>query len=81
MKNRVNFLDVTLDLDQDTYEPYTKENNMIKYVHARSNHPHNILKNIPLGNESPVYQKLKKYLTNRSIYTRKRRTMQDFSTY
>ena len=46
MKNRVNFLDVTLDLDQDTYEPYTKENNVIKYIHASSNHPHNILKKI-----------------------------------
>ena len=42
-----NYLDVTLDLKQGTYSPYMKENNTIQYVHSNSNHPPQILKNIP----------------------------------
>ena len=43
----VNFLDVTLDLDLGTYKPFTKPNETKLYVHKMSNHPPNILKNIP----------------------------------
>lgn len=44
---RVDYLDVFLDLEQDCYEPFSKENNVIKYVHHSSNHPQIILKRIP----------------------------------
>ena len=43
----VNFLDVTFDLHLGTYKPYTKPNETKQYVHKLSNHPPNILKNIP----------------------------------
>ena len=48
-KKIVNFLDVTLNLDKGSYEPYAKPNNTLLYVHRESNHPHSILKSIPLA--------------------------------
>ena len=45
----VNYLDVTFDLEKDTYKPYMKPNHTPIYVHAESNHPPNILKNIPVS--------------------------------
>ena len=45
----VDFLDVTLDLNDGTHRPYMKPNNTPLYVHNDSNHPPSVLKNIPLG--------------------------------
>ena len=42
-----NFLDVTLDLAHQTYQPYRKPNSKIQYVHCESNHPPHILKGLP----------------------------------
>ena len=69
----IDFLDVTLDLRMGTYKPYAKPNNTPLYVHAKSNHPPPVLKNIPLAvnkrlseissseeifnNAAPAYQK------------------------
>ena len=44
---KVNFLDITLDLSSGVYQPYTKPNANIKYVHIQSNHPPRIKKNLP----------------------------------
>ena len=46
-KKTVNFLDVTFDLTSGTYKPFTKPNNKLLYVHRQSNHPPQLLKNIP----------------------------------
>ena len=46
-KKIVNFLDVTLNLSNGTYMPYTKPNNIPLYIHKKSNHPPQIIKNIP----------------------------------
>ena len=46
MKN-VNYLDVTLNLDSNSFQPYSKPEDLLSYVHAESNHPPNILKQIP----------------------------------
>ena len=48
-KKVVNFLEVTLDLTKESYEPYTKPNNTPLYVHHSSNHPPTIIRNIPLA--------------------------------
>ena len=37
--DRVNFLDLTLDLPSMTYWTFNKENNIPRYVHCKSNHP------------------------------------------
>ena len=41
------FLDITLDLKRQTYAPYRKENNEIKYINIDSNHPKSITRQIP----------------------------------
>ena len=41
------FLDVMLDLRSGKYYPYRKPNNELLYVHAKSNHPPNIIKQLP----------------------------------
>ena len=45
-------LDITLDLNTDTYKPYHKPNGETLYIHAKSNHPTNILKQLPISIET-----------------------------
>ena len=49
MQKNVDFLDVIFDLDNNTFQPYTKPNNVPQYVHRLSNHPPAVIKNIPDG--------------------------------
>ena len=48
---RVDFLDVTLDLETSLFKPYRKPGDRPLYVSAYSNHPPQVLKNIPAGIE------------------------------
>ena len=41
------FLDVILDVDSGKYRPYRKPESTLTYVNKGSNHPPNVLKNIP----------------------------------
>jgi hypothetical protein len=43
----VNFLDLTLDLKNETFSPFRKPNNDPLYVDNRSNHPPSIINHIP----------------------------------
>lgn len=43
----VDFLDVVLDLSTASYKPFIKPNATIRYVSSMSNHPPNIIKNLP----------------------------------
>ena len=43
----VNYLDVTFNLNDGTYRPYQKPDNIIQYINVESNHPPNIIKQIP----------------------------------
>ena len=43
----MHFLDVTFNLEDESYRPFTKPNNISSYVNKRSNHPRNIIKRIP----------------------------------
>ena len=45
----VNYLDVTLNLRTGKYQPYLKPGNKPLYVHAKSNHPSCVIRNIPEG--------------------------------
>ena len=38
---------MTLDLQRDEFRPFIKPNNRPTYVHAKSNHPPSIIRNIP----------------------------------
>ena len=44
---KCNFLDVTLDLSNNEFKPYKKENTEIRYINNNSNHPKIIKKNLP----------------------------------
>ena len=48
-KQIINFLDVTFNLNNSTYQPFTKPNTTLQYVHRESNHPPITTKNIPAG--------------------------------
>ena len=43
----VNFLDVTLDLSNNSYKPFIKTNQNPSKINVNSNHPKNIIKQIP----------------------------------
>ena len=51
----VDYLDVTFNLFNNTYKPFSKPNNEINYVHKESNHPTSIIKQV-LFQSSHVYQ-------------------------
>ena len=46
---RADFLDVTLDLSQEKYQPYKKPNDRPLYVNTKSNHPPTVIKQIPIS--------------------------------
>ena len=46
-----NFLNITLDLEAKIYKPYRKPGDKPLYVSAFSNHPPQIIKNLPKGRE------------------------------
>ena len=43
----INYLDITLNLNDDTYRPYRKSNKETKYIHVNSDHPPSIINEIP----------------------------------
>ena len=43
----VNYLDITLDLSNGKYYPYRKHGNTPQYINAKSNHPPQIIKQLP----------------------------------
>ena len=44
----VNFLDVTMNLNNESLGPYRKPNDTTLYVHTKSNHPKNVINEIPV---------------------------------
>ena len=52
----VNFLDVTLNVENSIYCPYLKDNNKIIYVNTESNHPPSIIKRLPKSIELRLSQ-------------------------
>ena len=52
----LNYLDITFNLNGCTYRPYQKPDNIIQYIHFESNHPSNIIKQIPKIIEKRVSQ-------------------------
>ena len=45
----VDFLDITFDLNHETYKPYKKPNDTLMYINTSSNHPPQVIKQIPLS--------------------------------
>ena len=60
----VDFLDVSLNLQNRTYRPYKKPNNNLLYSHSLSNHSPNVIKQIP----NSIQERLSKNLFNEEIF-------------
>ena len=50
----VDYLDVTLNLNDGTHKPYRKPNDITTYIHKESNHPPNIIKQLPIAIEKRI---------------------------
>ena len=61
----VDSLDVTLNLSDSSYRPFHKLNSEINYIHRESNHPPNIIKQLPLSVES----RLSKLSCDENVFT------------
>jgi len=71
-KRTVNFLDVTFNLEKGIYAPYMKPNSKPSYVSKYSNHPPQILKNLPKS----INTRLSKISSNESEFNRAAPTYQ-----
>ena len=60
----VDFLDITLDLNRGTYQPYKKPNDSLMYIHVSSNHPKQILDQLPKS----INDRLSKNSSNEQIF-------------
>lgn len=69
----VDFLDVTLNLKNNTFQPYKKPNDSLLYVHTASNHPQQILKQLPLA----IAERLSKNSSNRTVFEESRNTYEE----
>ena len=81
-KKIITFLDVTFNLNNSTYQPYTKPNTTLQYVHCESNHPPITTKNIPAG----INKRLSSLLSDKASFdkaaprTKKHLTKADINT-
>ena len=60
----VNLLDVTLDLTTGKYKPYNKPANIPQYINVKSNHPPNIIKNLP----ESISRRINKLTPDKSVF-------------
>ena len=60
----VDFLDVTLNLQNGTYHLYKKPNEKLLYIHSSSNHPPQVIKQLP----NSISGRLSKNSPNRDIF-------------
>lgn len=60
------FLDVTLNLGNNTYYPYKKPNSKTYYINKSSNHPHYIKNKLP----SMIHKRLCNLSTNKTVFDR-----------
>ena len=62
----VNFLDICMDLDADTYKPFIKPNTTPLYIHSQSNHPPTVIKNLHAG----INKRLSSISCNKDVFDR-----------
>ena len=53
-----------MELQTDTFRPFTKPNTVPLYVHCQSNHPPSVLKNIP----DAINKRLSKISCNENVF-------------
>ena len=60
----VNFLDITFDLSNGTFKPFKKPNDPLLYINVKSNHPPQIIKQLPTS----IAQRLSDNSANEQIF-------------
>ena len=60
----VNFLDVTFDLTTGKYKPYNKPGNIPLHINVKSNHPLNIIKNLP----DSISRRINKLSSDKNVF-------------
>ena len=60
----VDFLDITFNLASETYKPYKKPNDNLMYVNTSSNHPQQVIKQLPAS----ISKRLSDNSSNESIF-------------
>lgn len=55
-KHFVNYLDITLNLDNNSFQPYRKPGDQPLYINAESNHPPTIIKQVPISVNTRISQ-------------------------
>ena len=63
-KTTANYLDIALNLLYGTCKPYQKPENTLQYTHKESNHPPNIIKQIPI----PIETRLSNHSSNETVF-------------
>ena len=71
----VNYIDITLDLNTGTYKPYRKPNDETLSIYVKSDHPANILKQLPISFET----RLSKISINSGIFHQASKHYQNIS--
>ena len=51
----VNYLDMTLTLNDGSFRPYHKPDDIIQYINKKSNHPPNLIKYLPASIDAAIY--------------------------
>ena len=65
-KKKDQFLDIELDLTNQTFSPYIKKGDIPLYVHKNSNHPKSVTRNIPKA----VNKRLSALSSNQEIFNK-----------
>ena len=63
-KKVVDYLDVTLNLNDGTFKPYRKPDSNLQYINTDSNHPPNIIRQLPLT----IEKRLSEHSSNEEIF-------------
>ena len=71
--SQVNFLDVTFDIKRDKYWPYKKPNDATLYIHKDSNHPKNVIKELPKS----VNKRLSTISSDRNVFEKNKTEYQE----
>ena len=69
----VNFLDITLTLSSEEYQPYSKPNSQPLYINVHSNHPPSIIKCIP----TMISDRINKISSNKRVFDKAAPTYND----
>ena len=72
-RKSVDYLDVTLNLTDGSFKPYRKPDDETNYIHAESDHPPNIIKQLPIA----VEKRLSDLSSSEDIFTQSKAYYQD----